>query len=66
MRPAEAGGARLASGLTRGDGQIGEDVTTNIRTIRSVPLTIPAEKLEELGLPRRLRCAANRDARGGI
>ena len=32
------GGARLAYGLTRGDGQIGEDVTSNIRTIRSVPL----------------------------
>ena len=27
-------------GLTRGDGQIGEDVTTNVRTIRSVPLSI--------------------------
>src|ERR1700744_3456364 len=37
---AEDGGARLALGLTRGDGQIGEDVTTNIRTIRSVPLSI--------------------------
>ncbi len=47
----EAGGALLAAGLTRGDGQVGEDVTTNIRTIRSVPLSIPAEKLEKLGLP---------------
>src|SRR6516225_7323682 len=37
--PAEAGGARLAYGLTRGDGQTGEDVTSNIRTIRSVPLS---------------------------
>jgi DNA ligase (NAD+) len=50
-QPDEAGGARLAAGLTRGDGQIGEDVTSNIRTIRSVPLTIPAKKLKELGLP---------------
>jgi DNA ligase (NAD+) len=49
--PAEAGGARFTTGITRGDGQIGEDVTTNIRTIRSVPLTIPAEKLRELRLP---------------
>jgi DNA ligase (NAD+) len=45
------GGSRLMDGLTRGDGQIGEDVTTNIRTIRSVPLAIPADKLTALGLP---------------
>jgi DNA ligase (NAD+) len=44
-------GARLVRGITRGDGQIGEDVTSNIRTIRSVPLTIPAEKLKKLRLP---------------
>jgi DNA ligase (NAD+) len=29
-------------GVTRGDGQRGEDVTTNVRTIRSVPLQLPA------------------------
>jgi len=49
--PAEGGGARLIDGLTRGDGQTGEDVTSNIRTIRSVPLTIPAETLKQLRLP---------------
>ena len=48
------GGARLASGVTRGDGQTGEDVTTNIRTIRSVPLSISAEKLKKAGLPQNL------------
>ncbi|MFZ1085613.1 MAG: NAD-dependent DNA ligase LigA [Terracidiphilus sp.] len=47
----EGGGARLVSGLTRGDGQTGEDVTSNIRTIRSVPLTVSAEKLAKAGLP---------------
>ena len=42
--PAGEGGARLTTGITRGDGQTGEDVTSNIRTIRSVPLTISADK----------------------
>ena len=41
------GGAHLLRGLTRGDGQIGEDVTTNVRTIRSVPLSIPSAKLHQ-------------------
>ncbi len=49
--PATDGGARLAMGLTRGDGQTGEDVTSNIRTIRSVPLSIPAERLKTTHLP---------------
>jgi DNA ligase (NAD+) len=31
---------RLRTGATRGDGAIGEDVTSNVRTIRSVPLTL--------------------------
>jgi DNA ligase (NAD+) len=44
-------GASLKTGLTRGDGTIGEDVTTNVRTIRSVPLHISAKKLEHVGLP---------------
>jgi DNA ligase (NAD+) len=29
---------RLVAGITRGDGSVGEDVTLNVRTIRSVPL----------------------------
>ncbi|HEU0231610.1 MAG TPA: NAD-dependent DNA ligase LigA [Burkholderiaceae bacterium] len=31
---------RLAQAATRGDGQTGEDVTSNIRTLRSVPLRL--------------------------
>lgn len=49
--PSADGGARLARGLTRGDGQTGEDVTSNIRTIRSVPLSIPAAVVQKAGLP---------------
>jgi DNA ligase (NAD+) len=44
------GNAQLQRGLTRGDGTIGEDVTTNVRTIRSVPLGISAEKLKAASL----------------
>ncbi len=39
------GGAVLRRGLTRGDGSVGEDVTSNVRTIRSVPLHISAARL---------------------
>jgi DNA ligase (NAD+) len=45
------GAAYLQRGLTRGDGTVGEDVTSNVRTIRSVPLSISAAKLKAAGLP---------------
>jgi len=45
------GSAHLLRGLTRGDGTVGEDVTSNVRTIRSVPLSISAAKLRVAGLP---------------
>ena len=32
---------RLAKGATRGNGVVGEDITPQIKTIRTVPLTIP-------------------------
>jgi DNA ligase (NAD+) len=49
--PADGGSSRLTTGITRGDGQTGEDVTSNIRTIRSVPLTVSAAQLKTAGLP---------------
>ncbi len=45
------GEAVLKTGLTRGDGSVGEDVTTNVRTIRTVPLHISAARLADAGLP---------------
>jgi DNA ligase (NAD+) len=42
---------KLARGVTRGDGSVGEDVTLNIRTVRSIPLVIPSEKLKKAGIP---------------
>ena len=42
---------KLARGVTRGDGTVGEDVTLNIRTVRSIPLAIPKEKLKKAGIP---------------
>lgn len=42
---------QLVRGLTRGDGTTGEDVLLNVRTVRSVPLSIPKEKLKKAGIP---------------
>lgn len=38
---------RLVSGITRGDGEQGDDVTTNIKTIRSIPLRLRADGYPE-------------------
>jgi DNA ligase (NAD+) len=43
--------AHLERGITRGDGNEGEDVTLNVRTVRSVPLLIVKDKLIRLGIP---------------
>src|SRR3984957_10457203 len=42
---------RLARGVTRGDGTVGEDVTLNVRTVRSVPLSISKDRLKKAGIP---------------
>lgn len=46
------GGCELARAITRGDGSVGEEVTANVRTVRSVPLAIPAAQRKKAGLPR--------------
>src|SRR5580658_4978269 len=49
--PGPAGIALLQTALTRGDGVTGEDVTSNVRTIRSVPLSVSAGRLQRAQLP---------------
>ena len=33
----------LQSGATRGDGEVGEDISANLRTVQSIPLRIPVD-----------------------
>ena len=42
---------RIVIALTRGDGSSGEVITPNAKTLRSLPLAIPAQELEAAGLP---------------
>src|SRR6266581_5587885 len=44
-------GGKLVRGITRGDGSTGEDVTSNVRTVRSIPLSISADKLKKASIP---------------
>lgn len=43
-------GGRLTTASTRGDGEVGEDVTANVRAIRAIPLTLSGKAPERVEL----------------
>ena len=53
-------GSKLVRGVTRGDGTTGEDVTPNVKTIRSIPLQVDLAALKKAKLP------ANFEVRGEV
>ena len=59
---------RLVRAVTRGDGTMGDDVTANVRTIRSIPLVLSGddwpryfEMRGEIYMPRAVFAALNRE-----
>src|SRR5512133_4338948 len=52
LRGEGLGGTRYLQAVTRGDGSTGEDVTPNLKTLRSVPLSVGEKTLEKAGLPK--------------
>jgi len=63
-------GGRMMEAITRGDGTVGEEVTANARTIRSLPLRIahtgPIEARGEVIMPRAAIRASQCRTRSGL
>jgi len=42
---------RFVQGATRGDGEVGEEITPNLRTVKALPLVIPVDPAGETAAP---------------